>query len=184
MQIEVDGVKVYGTYVAETKKFYAIRGRLYEKARLVKFSTCHREVIIDNPKDKFEYVYWPSAEIEDLGFCPVEIGAFDEKGEHSWAMIDFRREESLSGELGCNGNKSIAKGVSLCQSRKGLIQTIRFDEPVDVEQSELCDEAQTEDHLLWTFVISAEKCLYVFRNTKGDEIHRLLSLGYDNVLMR
>ena len=184
MELKINGQKFNGVAVLPAAGRYRIEGWLHADARLVKFTTCHREEVLDDfDDDDFEYSFTPVPGIEDQGFCPLEIGAFDDYGQHDWAFIDFRRDQKLSAQIGCNGQMYRASGVSICQSKSGLIQTVEF--PVEVEASypDWCPEVESEDRKNWSYIIAPEKCVYVFRSNEG-QIHRLLSLGYHEILMR
>lgn len=183
MEISIDGQTSYGIAVLPTRKRYVIRGKLQEKSDILKITSCHREFVSFEHKDKFEYVYEPVAGIEDTGLCPLSFGAFDEHGEHSWAFIDFVRDESLAAHIGCNGETRVGIGGSVCQSRAGLVETIRFGERVEVEFPERCNEMYSEDQINFSYEMNREKCLYVFK-TKSGQIHRLVTLGYDDVMIR
>lgn len=183
MRLRVDGVKLDGgVYVFPRKSNYAVRADLYRRALVFKITSCHREWVLSEPGSNVDFDYTPMSGIEDRGLCPLELGAFDLKGQHTWAYIDFLGDESLTAALSCNGKFASIKGVSICQSHSGLIQQIQFMEPVEVYSTENCAKADSNDKKTFTMSISHGKCVYLFKGAK--DIHRLTTIGYDDTLIR
>ena len=180
MSFEINNEDYAGIAVVDTKKSYKIKTKFGFKAKLVKFTTCHREIVFDKPMDAVKINYAPSVGIEDQGFCPIEISAFNEEGADSWAYIDFRRDESLLAMLKCNGGQETYVGVSICQARSGLLQSISFANNVELVTAYPCEKPDSYDNKLWTYVISVNRCIYIFKDRNGD-IHRLLTIGYNDI---
>lgn len=186
MPIEVDEVKyVGGVYVLDHAPSYKLTAFPFRKAMVFKASTCHREWVWHDAGKKIEFEYTPQKGLEDKGYCPLELGAFDTKGQHSWAFIDFKNPgETLPGFLGCNGRKAdVYKGVSVCQSRAGLVQAIAFDDYTEVFNAQHCPQPETKDNFLWEIVTGYDRCVYLFRSDRN-EMHRLTIIGYDNIIIR
>ena len=182
-KLTVNGKTKYGTLVATKSSKYQIKARFYRKSEVIKVSSCHREWVSQDADNDISYSYIPVRGIENKGYCPIEIGGFDTKGQHTWGYIDFVDDETLPGIIGCDGESSAYIGVSVCQSKAGLIQKIEFLKKVDVYPLESCEPPKFHDGKLWTFKIARGKCGYVFSNPKG-EIHRLTTIGYDEVMIR
>lgn len=184
MELKIDGQKITdGVYVLPKKPAYKITAYLYRKAQIFKITSCHREWVWQAPGDDIDFVYEPIKGIEDTGLCPLEIGGFDLKGQHSWAYIDFAGSETLTAEIGCNGHIAQHNGVSICQCRKGLIQRITFREKVKGYSVERCGDLETQDNKTFQVIVSPSKCVYLFKNSDGAE-HRLTTIGYDDIMLR
>lgn len=177
LRFEVDGIESYGTHVASKKTQYSFRFYLPEKPNMIELTSCHRDEILYDPGRKLDYTYRPSPGIEDQPACLLEIAAFDEKGKNYWALIDFSLEEKLPAKINCNGKSYISSGVTICQSKAGLIQTIEFDKPVKAVNQERCPKMQKMRDNFFEYVIAKGKCLYLFSDGKDE--HRLTTLGYD-----
>ena len=184
MPLKVDGVKMSGgVYVLGRKPSYSIRADLFRSAMVFKITSCHREWIINDPGSNVDFIYEPVQGIEDVSICPLELGGFDIKGQHSWAYVDFLNSETLPAETRCNGRVAQSIGVSVCQSRTSLIQEIRFTEEVEAYGGKTCAVMKSGANKTFTLNISQGKCVYLFKNKAG-ELHRLTTIGYDETLLR
>ena len=186
MVLESGGIRYKGgVYVFNREPFYDIKAFLYRKASVVKVLSCHREWVYEKPGKVVEFRYDPVIGIEDEGLCPLEIGAFDLEGQHSWAYIDFVGEnEKMVANIDCNGFLGANHGVSVCQSRIGLLQRIRFNMPVKSYASKDCNEFETKDNRSFTVEVTKGKCVYLFTSTAKGEVHRTTTLGYEDVILR
>ena len=169
-----------GTYIASVKDRHHFRLLFREKPRLVKIRSCHREIVYENPGKSLDFTYSPEAGLEDkIDPCFLEFASFSASGYNQTALVDFRRDETLEAMLTCNGERSIHQGVSICQSREGLLQRLEFDAPVSADGLASCPKlvgnAQT-----FIFPISMGICLYFFYD--GTKFHKLVTFGYDDVL--
>jgi hypothetical protein len=187
MPIKIDGMKYEadGLLVVPARAHYTFKASLFRKASIVKIRSCHREHVLINPGNDFEYVYDPDLNLEmrENSYCPLEIGAFDTSAQHSWAFIDFVNAETLAAHIGCNGSKWDARGVSICQSRFGLVQRISFDVAVKAYAPDDCAQPHELPNNVFTIELSKAKCVYLFQDDKRNR-HRLTTWGYDDVIMR
>lgn len=200
MILEVGGVRGEGAIVVPLKSvvpFYVTaRGDL----NLFTLTTCHREETAEDAGNVTERTGWlfkrtitkkrevkfdfkPTL-IESQGGCPIQLGGYEEqKGRHSWGLVDFETPEAtLPAILECNGQVVSAKGVSVCQSRVGLIQSIKFSVPVKVSPDAECGLGKTEGDV-FEFPIPRGQCVFAFMSA-DQKIHRLTTLGYEQVLIR
>ncbi len=205
-ELNVNGQKGTGILVAKYAKEYKIHMRSKGKLDLLTIESCHRSESFEKAsnmeevtvrrffrkkkklkKDSsaFEYIYKPVPGIEDVSSCPLLIGGYDEKGRHSWAMIEFESPQwILEGHLGCNGDKESALGVSACQSKEGLIQLISFDVPVKISPDPQCPIEQLSPKE-FQLEIRKDHCAYVFMESEGEKrIHRLITVGFEKILFR
>lgn len=190
MHIQVDrtwgnaAADIMGTAILEKQIGYNLTFYFYKKPAKFTITSCHREIVMNNPGNGAKYGYYPIPGIEDSDFCPLEFGAFDESGQHSWGIIDFKSGfEKLDAILSCNGEAVVPfSGVSICQSKAKLLQKISFTEPVKNGVSQGCPAVQTKDDKDFMIPMGRGKCLYVFK--RGDDFHRLITFGYDDVILR
>lgn len=186
MEIRVDGIKMRGgVYVLDKRQKYDIKAYFFKKADKFVVTTCHRHMVWSNPGDDISFTYEPDPQLEQSedNLCPLECGAFDSSGQHSWCYIDFRSTETLVGRLSCNGEiNRLVYGVSICQSKTHLAQRIVFDVPVSFVSSEDCPEPETTDKKTFIIEVGRNKCFYLFQ--AGQDFHRLTTFGYDDVILR
>lgn len=188
IQLTVNGIQGQGIMVVPKAESYTISGISRGSADLLTITTCHRDVALYPGKNKFEYIYQPSESLEARGGCPLHIGAYDKKGQHAWAIVDFEDDEAkLPGFLKCNGYGKTWDGVSICQSRQTLVQFIEFKVPVRTSPSSNCPMPGSVDGkgMRFEFPIVRGECVYAFMEQGGaHRIHRLTTIGYESVLLR
>ena len=195
IKIKCNGSTFNGVGVLESAPAYKCEFTCPGKADLFTFETCHRHVThedagkpggIFNPNAVVKYEYRPS-KIEDDGYCSIHIGCYEEsKGRHAWGFLDVEdREHKLPSLVHCNGELERFNGVSVCQSRTGLIQTIHFDEVVKIYDDKKCRfEADGDDGESFNFKVVRGHCVYGFLGLVSGEIHRLTTIGYDAAPIR
>lgn len=184
-----DGAEGNGLLVLKNKKDYEIVIESKNKLDLLTITTCHREITqekvssgIFGNKNKYTWKFIPT-EIE-LGYCPIEISGFEEsKGRHAWGFID-REDESLKldSEIECNGEKNIKTGISICQSKKGLIQKLNFQSEVKVVAQTGCEYLLGTDKKSITYKLPKGICLYLISD--GINKHRHTAMGYESIIVR
>lgn len=180
-----------GVLVVPKKASYNFKIKSKGALDLFTFSTCHREETQEavgggwfGSDKKMDGTYIPMAGIE-TEYCPAYIGGYDKKGMHSWGFIDFETDEAkLPAVLMCNGDRVKSNGVSICQSKAGLIQEIRFEKPVTVEfDAAKCKLPKSEDGKIFRFEQPRGECVLAFFSAEGN-VHRLTLLGYDKIMIR
>lgn len=199
MIISVNGITGDGVLVVPRNVTYKLHITAQGDLDLFTFTTCHREEIAEDAanvtersgifrrtitkKREIKLDYTPT-EIEMEGGCPVFLGGYEEqKGRHSWGLIDFEGPDAtLPATVFCNGKTIEANGVSVCQSRAGLIQGIIFPEKVFISPDPQCDLGQKEG-THFKFPIKKGQCVYAFMD-KQFRVHRFTTLGYEMVPIR
>jgi hypothetical protein len=160
-----------------------------QKAEILRLSTCHREETVEKTgwQDRKSHTWAITLieGIETIGECPIRIDALDLEGESSWGFIDIVNEEMYA-TLQCNGVTSWPKGVSVCQSREGLLQRIVFDGPTE---SELVTEGCPPLDVLkskpgYNVTTGKGVCVYLFMEKSTGKFHRLTTFGYNSVLLK
>lgn len=182
--LDVNGFEGEGVLVAKRAKRYVIKGESKSKLDLLTLTTCHRDFKAERLKNSFEYVYEPISGIEDTGACPMQISAYDMRGVHSWALIEFEdASAALPARVKCNGTDRQYGGVSICQSREGLTQEISFESAVMVAPEPECPMPMPTDKKTFVFSIAPRECVYAFMSEHG-KIHRLTTIGFQGTILR
>lgn len=187
IKLTVNDVSGIGTLVVPRAKKYVVKGETSGKLDLLTITTCHRDISWSPSGNKFEYIYEPSESLESNGACPLFVGGYDKKGQHSWGIVEFEGEqEKLPGLLKCNGYGQTFNGVSLCQSRQSLIQFIEFENPVKTATSGNCTlPVALKEGRRYEFPIVKGHCVYAFMEIEGQKrIHRMTTIGYEGILLR
>jgi hypothetical protein len=190
MDIDVKGTKKNGVTVLDMDKGFDLSLSWKYSAELIKIMSCHREIVVESNKifkgkKGYRWVYYPNA-VESSGYCPLHIGAYDLHGQHSWGYISFRADpvlERLLAKVVCSGETEEIRGVSVCQSRAGLIQKIEFKERVVYDTPKGCLPPIEVAPNAYEVQASPGICIYTFTGvSKG--VHRFELLGYSQVLYR
>lgn len=190
MEIEANGYKGIGTLVvpASDKIIFNIVAR--GKLDLLDFQTCHRVITkeeagnkgIFGDKKKAQIEYLPINGIENSGDCDVLLGGYNIKGKHSWGYIAIEYPRyKLPALIKCNGNSYTSRGVTVCQSKTGLIQEIEFSTEAKYVIQASCP-IETKDSKKFTLKMPKGECVYIFKS--GSEFHRMVTIGWESILIR
>lgn len=186
-----------GVTVLPKKSFYKfdIQPKGPADIDLLLATTCHREDsfektdsgwFIFKTKKRFQYLYSPVQGIEDDGICPLRINVFEkDKGRHSWSLVYFENPRfELPATVTCNGTKATYNGVSVCQSKVGLVQRIDFGRVVEWGSvNEMCAKPRRVQQGLYELAFNKGECNYVIRD-EFNNYHHFGTVGYDGVLIR
>lgn len=195
MSIEINDRKAVGVLVVPKAPDYWFEIEAKGKLDLFTLQSCHREItrekageggIFGNSK-KVQVGYTQVKGLEDEGGCQVQLGGYErEKGRNSWALVDFQTPDAvLPATLKCNGTTVPSGGVSICQSRAGLIQEISFSVEVIANPPENCPLPRPQDLKTYRFAIPKGQCTFNFMEKSGEHReHRLTTLGYEGILIR
>lgn len=190
IKFEVNEQKFTGSAIVNMEEKWRIKVYPEGKADLISVTSCHRELRTEKPDKKmFEKGYTfeiKPSELEGSLSCPIEIAVFElNKGRNAWGTIVIKTDKAkLAAELWCNGEKFNVGGVSYCQSRKGLIQQIKFDREVIVVSIPECGIGATEGKN-FQFLLPQGPCTVYFLD-KADKqvIHQANLYGYDEILLK
>lgn len=160
---------------------------------LLLIQTCHREESYEKVssgwfgKNQFRYTFEPRKGLEDTRVCPMRVEIYEsKKGRHSWAFLDFENPKyQIQATLVCNGKDILMNGVGVCQSKFGLVQRLKFSEPVRFAPpfpSECKLPVKVGDAYELQSPAPGE-CLYHF-DTKSGRLGRFTLISYDGVLVR
>lgn len=193
MGVTVNGINSDGILVSKKADSYEIFIEAKQKLDLLTARTCHREISFDpvksrrglfGPRQKeFKFIFIPN-EMEKVD-CPIELYGYSKiSGKHSFAFLDFENSiDELSANVSCNGDYSFFSGVSLCQSRHGLRQKIKFREIVKVSPDESCPIGKVLESDRFDFSLQKGICTYIFMGKTSKKTHRLTTIGYEEIII-
>ena len=186
LEIEINDDEGEGYMVAKEAIHYEIKVKASGKNDLILIRTCNREYKAEDEGGKFKYKYTPIDGIETRAECPMEITSLDKKGKHACAFVAFEKQSSygLTAYVKCNGEEGLTNGVSVCQSKMGLIQEIVFSEPVRFSPSEKCVIPNGVNGMRFRFKMPRRECQYLFRGEVSGKEHLHYTIGYEQSLIR
>ena len=195
MGLTVNGHQAEGVLVVPRATKYDFDIRAKGKLDLFTFTTCHREQTKElagkrgwfADKSRRKLVFKPVPLERSQFACPVQLGGYERiKGRHSWGLVEFEHPSlTLPALVSCNGSEYNARGVSVCQSKAGLLMRITFSEKVIAPQKSVCVILKSTDQKTFTFKMPKGQCGFRFVNLAADEKwHRLTTIGYEKILIR
>lgn len=188
--IDVNGQTGKGILVVEKAPEYKFKVESVGKINGFTLESCHRYTFSEDiangsfgPRKQAKFSYVPVAPIESEN-CDVLLGAFEVKGRSGWGYVAFNSPEYTEGALvKCSGNQYNSKGVTLCQSRAGLIQSIEFSREMKIEPNTDCP-VETKDNKLFVFNMSLGICQNIFKVKGEAKYHRLVTIGFEATAIR
>lgn len=192
MDLAVNGSSGVGVVVVPNRSIYEMDIRSKGKLDLFTLTTCHREDSREKAgedglfgdKKRVKLIYAPVVGIEtgELA-CPVQLGGYSVSGKHSWGFVDFESPElTVDATVKCNGSTYKTHGVSVCQSKAGLLQEIIFADVMDTVKGS-CGKLESDDGKAYRYTMPKGQCAWMFMD-KGGEIHRHTTIGYESILVR
>lgn len=187
-----------GVGVVPHKEEYKIKVKSKGKANLFMMTTCHREITSENPdkglfkKDGVVKISYKPG-LEKGKACPLFISSYDRKGRHGWGMVALEDPRfSLKAKVRCNGVDSDSNGVSACQSKVGLLQSITFEDDVkqldpvngSAQREKDCPQLRLINGKKVLFSIPPRECIYGFISKKNRKVHKLYTIGYEEIIVR
>ncbi len=180
LPVEIDGVTVPGAGVAQRRAAAKIKVVLPERTKLLTLRSCHRYVPLPNPQSPLVYAYSPAFLLENEGSCVVFVSAITEQGKRYLGIVDWTADERGGASVDCNGERRQTIGVSFCQSRAGLLQSVWPAEKSELAASAPGCNPMRQDGERYFYAISKGLCVYSFRLSSG-EYHRHTTWGYEDV---
>ena len=190
LSFKINSSSFKGIAVPNISDKYEIEINSPFKLDLLKIETCHRELSIEGAyykkrilKNKKVYKFsFKPIEIEQD--CIIEISALSKKNTHSFAFIALNSGfYNIEAKNFCNGNEINSLGVSACQSKEGLVQLIKFKEPVIVNSNCPMDKI---GHNKFQYEIQKNHCVYLFtsKDMLKRRLHKLHTFGYEKIILR
>lgn len=187
----LDGGEFTGIGMGDAKRKHLITISSRDDINYFIAQSCHRfekrEDVIDQdwfPNTKtWSYQFTEAPTLEDTGDCPLRICEYSKTvgaPPVQCAVIDFQNPKySLPAENICNGSDATNHGKSLCHTKVGLIERIRFAEAVGVADPLSAAEGadpkvkylikdQCEGHFIdeesriWQYVMPENECYVIF----------------------
>lgn len=178
----VNGIAGKGTMVVPKSALYDIQVTAPDNADIVTINTCHREMILNKQDNKFGVKFTPT-DIENNGYCPIIISAFAPTFTYAGGFIDVQ-DVDLPAILTCNGKTANTSGVSVCQSRMGMIEKIQFADPVNAGVPDLpCPALSGSPGVSFEVHLGKGRCVYAFKEVSSGRIHRLTTQGYEQFML-
>lgn len=197
-ELKKEKIEVCGAGVLPEMDDYAIKAKAFGQLDFFALTTCHEETTSENPDSgirnkngEISFTYSPT--MEKGKACPLYASAFNRRQRHAWGVLIFENTRyQLPAKLSCNGYVLDYHGVSICQSREGLIQKIEFDEPVYLaspvngaaDRKGDCPVIGIKGAKSFEFKIPNRECFYGFIGLESKKIHQLLTIGYEEIIVR
>lgn len=193
----VNGAAFNGVGVVPFSKTYSMNIISKVDVDLLRITSCHRDFSAESAiklgwfdsKRGYNYVFNPSAGIEDVGSCLVRIGAYNkDKGQNAWGILDFESpDRTFPAQNLCDGKAAGSNGVSICQSKAGLIEKIVFPLPAiqSAKVDPKCVMKKPADGMTWEYVLQPGECVMEFMELAApNRLHRHTTIGYSDIEIR
>lgn len=189
LKLNLDGVDSHGIAMASAARDHTIKITSRYDINYFIAQTCHRwekkEDIIDQgwfPDTKmWSYGYSAAPTIEDTGDCPMRVCVYSKTvgaPPVECAVVDnMNARYTLEAQNICNGSFPWNHGKSICHTKAGLIERVKFKEPVftadplpvpqggDVNQKYFIKNqcvGKFIDDLTWEYYVPENECYIIF----------------------
>ncbi len=188
----VNGTAFSGVAVIPWSSQYDVKVESSVDVDYMTISTCARDIPITSaisvywtlPHNSIDYPYLPDP-LENHGSCLMRIDAFNKKNpaNNAFAILDFETPDAtLPATNVCNGAVETTGGVSVCQSKAGLLQEIVFQTPVEIYKPAIAADCvpTTNDNLVWKLTVPLHDCVVYFQQiAKPHALHRADWFGWN-----
>lgn len=190
LSVTVDGLTYPGYGVLPVKDSYQFEAKTKHDMDRFSYTNCHKQVVEEkvdgvsmfSKSAKYKFTFKRQTPVEQTDPCPLQLVASADGNEHSWAFFDFQDSTyQLKAHLECDGWQADYHGVSVCQSRAGLTQLLRFDS--EVMQADELDAFKSSDQKTFIFQMPRGMQVRVFCS-KDRKCHRITLIGYDEAWLR
>lgn len=194
LKMIVNEVTLEGASVLERDESTVIKIENKDGIDYLSATTCHREEMIKVEKTPvlglkkktYDYRFTPIGVEKDEYSCPLQLAALNIKGRHSFGFLDFTHPAlKAKAVVHCNGKSKEFVGVSVCESKKGLMQEIIFDTEMTYLDDSNCPNFDNYGNKRFIFATSpgTRVCRFIGRY-EPNNVHRLTTIGYDKVILR
>jgi len=187
LYMEVNDHKFWGVGVVPESEFYKMKIHAHGDNDWLGIKTCNRHKRFENEGGKVKYTYYPVDELENTSKCPIEVISLDHKGRHGWGLLILSepKKYSMPAYMKCNGEQGAIVGVSICQSKTGLVQELKFSEDMLMVGSKECEIDQAADRKSFKYTMNKGQCVFTFgRVAEPHLLHLHYTVGYDETLLR
>lgn len=195
LSFKFEGDKYFGPTVLPYREEYELTFIGHDRIHFFIFTTCARQVVIEKNKKKHKIIYRPELEKGKVA-CPAYVAAFSKSGRHAQTVIMFEDPRyDLEATQTCNGSKSREKGVSICETKEGLLARLEFDEevtqgaaikgsPTRRPDVGACPKLPTKDNKTFNYMVANRECYNIFIGKKSRKKYITLNIGHEQVAVR
>ncbi len=193
-------IKIDGMGVIPKSKFYKVKVYPPGKVDMMTLVSCHRHLKTPHPKKSggwfakgyYEFIIPMTGSVDEDELCSFSTGAYEQKkGRHAWGTVAILDPKfKLSAFTKCNGDVKNYEGVSVCQSKAGLIQEYSFNRPVSFAGAKGCSikNLTTEKPYssIWRFLMPRGECEAYFIDIDNPRrmVHQAFFFGFDTIPIR
>jgi hypothetical protein len=191
-------IEICGSGVLPFDDSYNVRVNHSANMNFFAMNTCHREITTENPDRGFfkkdgQYFVDYKPTMESGKACPLFVATYNREGKHGWGVLAFEHPRfKMKSKMQCNGDELEFNGVSLCESKLGLLQKIEFPEEVvsaepvngSAERKEPCPKLSSSDNKTFEFIMPPRECIYGFVGKTSKQLHKLYTIGYEELIVR
>lgn len=186
LSFKVNDQSFVGVGVPNHAKTYKIEVSTPFKLNFLKIESCHRAIVLKNAyhkkrilKNHKKYIF----NYNPIGLereCILLITALNEKGKSKFGQIVLKNKSyNVSAKSYCNGEFKKTEGVTMCQGKAGLIQLIEFENKMIAQSN--CPIMALKDKKTFRYDLESGDCVFLF--VGKDRAHKLITFGYDEVLL-
>jgi hypothetical protein len=137
-----------------------------------------------NAKRKMVYWFQPNDRERRDACANLTIAVFDKNALAAWGHVVFRDspQDNFPARFSCNAREWAFKGTSVCSTKIGYIQAIKFDEPVDNWRADDGCHMRKLSNQEFEFQPGLGWCNASF--FRGLKFHEVIINAYDEVLIR
>lgn len=189
LDVRFDGKKIVGRGVLALPQSeqYEIRGSAVGDFDFLVWQTCAQQHSIERRDNDFKILFSP---VTTSSLCNevLEIrGVEEEKGRNQGAILAFDnpKYQLRPSSMICNGEtQTTTIGVSVCQAKQELVQSIDFSEPV-IASGDQCGfepiaNGDFQKHFVYKMPIA--RCPVIF-GTKDHRKHLLILFPYQDIII-
>jgi len=202
MKLKYAGKTYHGVGILPKADVYKFVFESWGKMDEFSFSTLHRYETMEDArkgkifpnKRKVEFVFKPTIETVGRNTCVIRADSASVKGKHSFGNFIIKSDDAmLPAIISCNGTIKKEIGISMCQSKLGLIQVIEFKTPVvfspefsgEINQECVKIKYEVENNKKFTYRLPRRECVFEFMEVAPPgRIHKMFTIGFEEVIRR
>jgi len=170
-----------GTVPRKEDHNYLIKIKESKKIKYVQFKTSHRHVPLELNVSEYTYRYIPLWDVERETYSDLLVDYVLEDGKRFSAFISFENDLFKGdGVARCNGVNKREQGHFVCQGLAGTEQALIPD--FDSEISSKCNFTKYANGIKYN--LERDYCVYIFKNKNSEKMIKLITYGYDDIVLR
>lgn len=186
IRVEVNDEWHSGAFTVSKQVSYKLKIKAADDNDIVLLRTCAREQYSEDEGGTWKVTYTPIDPEERSPACPLRIYSLDAKGKNAFGFMVLQDPEKfkLPVYTRCNGRHTFQTGVSVCQTKEGLLQALVFSEDVVIEPSAPhCDFKQSTGRE-FVFGTPNRECSWAVVGLESGKEMIHWSLGYEKLMLR